>query len=148
MVARVAARRGLEARARHVEPRPTQDRLQLRADRRAEALELLRGRAVHPRPRVEPARRELHEQPPGVAVGAVLERPLVAREAQVAMLAEHLHVAAAELQQQVLERLAQRALVNVARSLPVLARVVALEPLEPRERLRAESVEHAVELRT
>ena len=63
------------------------------------------------------------------------------------MLAEDLGVAAAELEQQLLELAAHLALVEIARAREVVARVVALEPVEPPERLRTEAEEHAVELR-
>jgi hypothetical protein len=150
--ARIAARGGLEARPVDVEPGLRECRLELRprlvvGDRRPEALELVRLDPVVARPDVQPPRRELDVEPAGDAVGPLLVGPLVARETQVAMLPEDLDLAA-ELQEQILELPAHLALVEIARAREVLARIVALEPVEPPERLRTKAVEHAVELPT
>ena len=67
------------------------------------------------------------------------------------MLAEDLDLALELDAQRVEHRLhpaPDLALEQIAGAREVLARVVALEPLEPRERLLAEPIEHAIELRT
>jgi hypothetical protein len=58
------------------------------------------------------------------------------------VLPEDLDLAASQLHQQVLELVAHLALEQIAGPLEVLARVVALEPVEPPERLRTEAGEH------
>src|SRR4051794_4755908 len=161
VVARIAARRRLERLAERLDAdgaRRVERPLERRAarvigDGVAESRELVRVHHVKARAGEQSGRgdlrvehrlvvRAVEDQP----VRARLVRRLVGREAHVAVLAEHLDLAAElarELVEHGLKRAPHVALVRVAMGLEPRPRVVGLEALEPRERRGREAGERA-----
>src|SRR3954466_7700740 len=151
MVARVAARRGPQPVARHLEPggpgaghRPLEHGPgALVVDRRPVPRELVAGQERGAGPGVEPAGRDLGVEPAPGGRRAVEDRVrarlvrLPGGEADVALRAKEPR-RPAELPAQLLEQRAQwvsdLAVVDLAMRVEVLPRVVRLEAGEPRER--------------